>query len=392
MKKEQSKLLTIVSVIALLVGSSTGFLGGFLAASINKGDDDGISGLVKQDVQVVEEESAIIDAAETASDSVVSVVVSKDVTVFDEYFFNPYSDDPFGYFNDEDLETEEKQVSAGTGFIVTGDGLVVTNRHVIDTQDANYAVYLNDGTRLEAKLLEADTLLDIALLQIDSDQEFKPLDLGASSELKVGQRVIAIGNALGQFSNSVSSGIVSSLSRDITAVGSESTIEDLIQTDAAINPGNSGGPLLDINGNVVGVNVAVADAENIGFAIKIDVVKDLLERFESTGSIARPVLGVRYRTITSEYAEQEDIVVDYGALIVGSNRRSEVGIVPGSPAEEADLEVGDIILEIDGVKLDEDNSLAEVIQNKFYGDEIEIKFLREGEEKNVNVELFQIEE
>lgn len=394
--KKTNKLFYVLQIFLLIIISGlSGFGGSFLFSKINTSNTSDASSTkieVTENIKVVDEDSAVILVAEDASESVVSIVVTKDIPL--------YEDSPYTSFEDYFLEdnnrnqtgTEQRQVGAGTGFFVSSDGLIVTNRHVVDAEDAGYTVILNDGARFEAEVLGRDTLLDIAFLEVkDVSQEFNPLNLGKSDSLKVGQKVIAFGNALGEFSNSVSLGIVSGLGRNIVASdqsgGNSSRLYDVIQTDASINFGNSGGPLLDIQGNVIGVNVAVAtQAENISFAIPIDYVADLIDRLNKSGNIERPLLGVRYQMINAEIAADLDISVEYGALISAGNSR-ETSIVKDSPADIAGLKEDDIILEIDSTKLNEDNPLFNVVQSKRKGDIINLKILRGEKEIEIKVKL-----
>jgi serine protease Do len=231
-------------------------------------------------------------------------------------------------------------------------------------------------------------------LKIEKDREitkegefrqkpFKVLKLGNSDNLQIGQTVIAIGNALGEFRNTVSVGVISGLGRTITASGGGliETLEDVIQTDAAINKGNSGGPLLNLKGEVIGVNVAMAqEAQNIGFAIPINRAKKAITQVKTLGKIVYPFLGVRYILVTPEIQEERNLPVDYGALIVKGESPQEPGVIPGSAADKAGLREGDIILEVDGQKITPQNSLAKVIQTHNPGDKIVLKILREKKE------------
>jgi serine protease Do len=393
--KSNSKFALVLITTSLIISSTTGIIGGFVGYKIaENGLDSSINDVIETDVQVVKEESAIIDVADKASDSVVSIVITKDVPLYENRTreFDPFNDDLYDFYLEnqerEQIGTEERQVGAGTGFIVSDDGLIITNKHVVETEDVSYTVIANNGEKYEAEILAIDTLLDIALVKIDA-QDLPALNLGTSADLKVGQTVIAIGNSLGEFSNTVSSGIVSGLSRDIMAGNSQGAstelLTDVIQTDAAINFGNSGGPLLDVSGNVIGVNVAIAnDAQNIGFAIPVDHIRDLLKRYEETGSIERPLLGVRYRLLTEE--EMEELNLDHGAKIIDGNEENP-SIIKDSPADKAGLKDNDIILEINGEKITEERPLFNIIQEKYKGDELELKILREDEELTVEAIL-----
>lgn len=383
-------LLFITSFIAF----TSGIAGAWLMLRLNNRlgfANDGNSSPNINNVQITREDSEIINVAEQASPAVVSIVVTKDLPRYESYYRN------FGLTPDED-ELQQQQVGAGSGFIISEDGLIVTNRHVVSDVEANYTVVLNDGSKLDAKVIGRDTVLDIAIVKVETDKQLSVLKLGESASIKVGQTVVAIGNSLGEFSNTVSTGIISGLSRSIIAGDRSGSggerLEGVIQTDASINPGNSGGPLLDISGNVIGVNVAIAqDAENIGFAIPIDGVKQVVDSVNEFGEIVRPYIGVRYQEVTPELAKQNNLPVEYGAWIVPQtgqaqgSQSSEPAIIPDSPAAKAGLRAGDIILEINGVKLQGDVSLQSEVQKYKVGDTVEVKLLRGDNEQTVNVTL-----
>ena len=388
----------VFGVFVILFSCFAGLVGGYVGTRINPGASlsDAINS-ISQDVRVTNEESAIIEVADKASPSVVSIVISEEVPVYEDYNYNPYEDNPF--FRNFSIPqrrqtgTEEQEVGEGSGFIISDSGLIATNKHVVESEDASYTVIMNDGTKYDAKVLARDTLIDIAFLKIEATG-LTPLTLGTSSNLKVGQTVIAIGNALGEFSNSVSSGIISGLKRNITAGDSnganQEQLNNVIQTDASINLGNSGGPLLNINGEVIGVNVAIAqDAQNVGFAIPVDVVKDILDRMGEDGTISRPILGVRYLQITADVKEENNLSVDYGALVQRGSTESAVAVIPGSPADKAGVRENDIILEIDGVKITSENGLQSQIASHKIGDQVKLKILRGGQELELTVTLDQ---
>ena len=249
----------------------------------------------------------------------------------------------------------------------------------------------NDGKKYTAKILAADSTLDVAILKIEG-KEFPYLSFADSDTIKLGQTAIAIGNALAEFQNSISMGIVSGLSRSITAGdgsgGSTEQLEGVIQTDAAINAGNSGGPLLDIRGNVIGVNVAVQNnAENIGFALPSNMVKGIADSVRQYGEITRPYLGVRYTQITDAIKKKNDLSVDYGVLISQGATDDELAVIPGSPADKAGIVENDIILEIDGVKLEDGKSLTSIIRQKKVDQTITLKIQHRGDEKEIKVQL-----
>ncbi|PIS05336.1 MAG: hypothetical protein COT81_01630 [Candidatus Buchananbacteria bacterium CG10_big_fil_rev_8_21_14_0_10_42_9] len=352
------------------------------------------------DGSLVTQETFVVEAVKRANPAVVSVIISKDVPIYEQYYenVNPFGDDFFGFqipqLRQRQNGTEKREIGGGSGFLVSADGLIITNKHVVVAQDAEYAVFTSDGESYEAEILARDPFFDLAVMKIKGD-DFPYLEFADSSEIQLGQSVIAIGNALSEYRNSVSVGIVSGLSRNIvagTGFGQFEQIEEVIQTDAAINPGNSGGPLLNLSGKVIGVNVAVAGgAENIGFSIPSNKVKSIVDSVIETGRIVRPYIGVRYQTITESLAEANGLPYDYGALIVRGETSEELAVIPGSPANKAGLEENDIILEIDGVKLDE-RSLASVIRDKQVSDTITLKVYQKGEEREVRITLEELSE
>ncbi len=350
-------------------------------------------------------EQAVIDAVQKASPAVVSIVISKDVPIIEQcpQSFSPFSNLPpefqqffgnnFGGGNFQTYVpcqkgTQKQEVGGGSGFIVSSDGLIITNKHVVSDTSADYTVFLNDGKKYTAKVLARDPVQDLALIKIDATG-LPTVSLGNSDGLKLGQTTIAIGNALGEFRNTVSVGVLSGLSRTITASGAtygSETIQGVMQTDAAINPGNSGGPLLDLNGDVIGINTAiVSGAQNIGFAIPINQAKKDIQSVKESGVIQTPYLGVRYLTVDSSMAKQQNLPVDYGALLRGDN--TGPAIVPGSPADKAGLEAEDIILEVNGTKVDSTNTLISLINQYSVGDTITLKVERAGKTLDIPVTL-----
>jgi serine protease Do len=334
----------------------------------------------------------IADMVSEVNNAVVSVVVTKDVPVYERYF---EQFDPWGFFSIPRVResgTKEREVGGGSGFIVSNDGLIVTNNHVVSDTDARYSVLLNDGTVYTVDVLARESDMDIAILKINQpiDTALTYLTFAESSELRLGQTVVAIGNALAEFQNSVSVGVVSGLSRSIIASdewGRSEQLDQVIQTDAAINPGNSGGPLLNLEGNVVGVNVATSrGADNIGFALPSEVVKTALDSVKQYGEIVRPFLGVRYSTITPRLVKINNLPVEYGVLIVRGQNESEVAVMSGSPAEKAGITENDIILSIDGEEL-RDKDLSALLRSKAVGQEITLVVLQKGEEKTIKITL-----
>jgi S1-C subfamily serine protease len=311
---------------------------------------------------------------------VVSVDVTKDI---EQLYFTPFGEFPF------ERRIERKEIGGGTGFIISSDGMILTNKHVVLDKEADYTVLTNDGRKFPAEVLARDPVQDLAIIKIQANN-LPVVKLGDSSNLQIGQTVIAIGNALGEFRNTVSVGVISGLGRTVTATGGGmvETLEDIIQTDAAINKGNSGGPLLNLKGEVIGINTAMAfGAENIGFAIPINKAKRAIEQVKTIGKIVYPFLGIRYVLITKEIQQEHNLPVDYGAWIVRGDRLGETAIFPGSAAEKAGLREGDILLEFNYEKITPENSLAKIILKYNPGDKVVLKILRNGKEKIVNVTL-----
>ncbi|MDQ5952430.1 MAG: Protease Do [Patescibacteria group bacterium] len=342
------------------------------------------------------EHSDIVNVVEAASPAVVSIVITKDVPIIEKYY--DQQTDPFGGIfgglyqipQYRQNGTEEKEVGGGSGFLVTEDGYVVTNAHVVSDPEAKYTAFLNDGSEFAAEVVATDTLLDIAVLKIEGN-DFSYLEFGDSAAIKSGQSVIAIGNALGEFRNTVSVGVVSGLSRSITASngsGESEQLTNIIQTDAAINPGNSGGPLLDLSGRVVGVNVAASagGAENIGFALPANAVKNTVDSIRENGRVIRAYLGVRFLTINEAIQKQNGLSVDHGALVVRGSQ-GELAIIPGSPADKAGLEENDIILKIENEEVNEEHPLNVVLQQYKVGDKVKLHILHDGDEKDVYATL-----
>lgn len=341
----------------------------------------------EEKIKIVSEESLVIEVVDKVSPAVVTVGIKKTQQVINpfESFF-----DPFGFFGIPGQQNQEENIEQdiGSGFILSADGLIATNKHVVSDTDASYRVITKDNEELEVKKIYRDPSVDLAILKVDPPAKgLQPIKLGDSSQLKVGQFVIAIGTALGEFRQTVTTGVISGLGRGITAgdpfFGSSEKLENVIQTDAAINPGNSGGPLLNSSGQVIGVSVAMSQAgENIGFAIPINVVKDALENFNKTGQFNRAMLGVNYKIISRDLALLNDL--PEGAYVVE--------VVANSAADAAGIKKGDIITKVDNEKITEDNSgLAKIIQSKKVGEQIKIELWRNGKNQEVVVTLRQAE-
>jgi len=324
--------------------------------------------------KILNEESVVIDAAEKASGSVVTISAETPQQRILQF-------SPFGGFSQRVQGGEPQDI--GTGFIVARNGLIVTNKHVVSEVGVKYKVITKDNKEYDAREIHQDPSNDIAIIKIDASN-LSPVELGDSSNLKVGQFAIAIGTALGEFRHTVTTGVISGLGRGITAgsafEGYVEKLDDVIQTDAAINPGNSGGPLLNSAGQVIGINVAVASqAQNIGFAIPINIVKDALDQFAKTGKFAtKPYLGVEYQMVGKQAAVLNN--VPQGAYVVR--------VVAGSPAETAGIQPDDIITKFDGEEIkDENGGLADMISKKNAGQNISLEVWRNGETHTISVTL-----
>lgn len=337
--------------------------------------------LVSEDtekVKVMTEESVVIDSVKKVGPSVVTIVEDLPLQTQESLDLGPFS--IFGF--DEPSATDPEPRNIGTGFIVSSDGLIVTNKHVVSDPEADYQILTSDDKRYNVLQIYRDPLNDIAILKVNANG-LKPADLGDSSNLQVGQFVIAIGTALGDFRNTVTTGVISGLGRGVTAgspfEGFAERLDNVIQTDAAINPGNSGGPLLNSSSQVIGVNTAVASsAQNIGFALPINVIKESLQNFNQGGQFNRAFLGVSYRMIDSETAIINDVVA--GAFIDS--------ISANSPASQAELERGDIITHLNNKRLEKDKfELSTAVSQNKIGDRITLKVWREGQTRDVVVTL-----
>ncbi|MFA4834350.1 MAG: trypsin-like peptidase domain-containing protein [Patescibacteria group bacterium] len=275
---------------------------------------------------------------------------------------------------------EKAELGSGTGFLISADGLILTNKHVANAGGGKgeYRIILSDGKKYYAQLIGNDPLKDLAVLKI-FDKNLPYVELGDSDKLQVGATVIAIGNALGLYQNSVTKGIVSGLGRSLEAsdqAGNAEALDNVIQTDAEINLGNSGGPLIDLSGKVVGVNVAVDQSGSaIGFAIPVNDAKPVIKSVREIGRIVRPRLGVLYTMITPEIREQEKLTRDAGALLMKGEDGSPA-VLPDSPGAKAGLEAGDIIFEVNAIKVEGNNTLLSILQKYKPGDKIGLKIQR----------------
>ncbi|MBI3624280.1 trypsin-like peptidase domain-containing protein [Candidatus Saccharibacteria bacterium] len=356
-------------ILFLLLSIGGGFLGGWLETKHSQQTSQSIA-----NQKIVSTESQIINSIDkTIGPSVVSINVTSQTTSQDLFF---------------GFAQPIQQVSAGTGFIISSDGVIITNRHVLPAGLTSVSITLSDGTKLDNVNVIGRTAdndpLDIAFLKVKDTKgkKLQPAKLGDSTKVQVGDRVIAIGNALGQFQNTVTSGIISGFGRNLQASnssnGGSESLQDLFQTDAAINEGNSGGPLVNINGEVIGINTAVAggQAQNIGFAIPINDAQGLIKSVLQQGKLLRPYLGVRYVPLTDDYAYQYNLSVKRGAYIAPSS--GQPSIIPGSPAEKAGLKEKDIITKVDATTIDENHSLTSALSSKSVGDIVTLTVVRDG--------------
>ena len=343
----------------------------------------------KRSVEEKQKVSPIIEIVKKVCPAVITIVISKDLPKVEGFYFLPFDNQQFA-MPKLNKKKERTKIGGGSGFIVSSDGYVITSSHVVVEPEADYTVILEPEKRCSAKVVSRDPINDIAILKI-TGKNFPYLEMGDSDKIDLGETVIAVGNALGEFHDSISVGVVSGLSRYITALsnfaGRTESLRGLIQTDAAINPGNSGGPLIDIQGKVIGINTAVVmGAQNIGFAIPINYVKNDLQEVKKFGKVKRPFLGVKYILLNKEIAEKNKLSKDYGALVVRETF-GEPAVLKGGSAEKAGLKEYDIILECNKEKITEKNSLAQILQKFKVNDEIYLKVLRDKKEINIKARL-----
>lgn len=327
------------------------------------------------------DKSPVIEVAKRVCPAVITIVVSKDLPKIEGFFLFPYGEGGVIMPQIKKGGKEKTKIGGGSGFIISPEGLILTSNHVVADPDADYTIFLEPTKKYPAKILARDPMNDVAILKIEG-QNFPCLELADSNKIELGQQVVAVGNALGEFHDTVSAGIISGLSRYITAFSGldqkASRLRGLIQTDAAINPGNSGGPLVDLDGKVIGINTAVVmGAQNIGFAIPISYAKEDLEEIKKYGKIRVPFLGIKYIILNKEISEKNKLPVDYGALIL-RDTLGESAIIPGSAADKAGIKEYDIILEINGQKVTMENSLSDILQKSKIdiNEEISLKILR----------------
>jgi len=337
--------------------------------------------------------SPVVEVVKKITPAVVSIIISKDLPRIKRYYIQPF-DEFSGVFEPPITQYRQEghqkvKLGGGSGFFVSPDGIILTNRHVVASPNVDYTIVTYDSKEYPAEIVARDPVNDVAIIKPKNtkNKKFSVLELGNSDKIDLGQDVIAIGNALGTFQNTVSTGVVSGLSRFITAQdglsGHTAQLRGLVQTDAAINPGNSGGPLVDFDGKAIAINVAIVHgAQNIGFAIPVNNAKKDIEDLKKHGRIIQSFMGIRYiiinKALQEEFAQRFNIQipVDYGALIIREPGAGDSAVVPGSPADKAHLTENDIVLEFNKVKVDEKNPLQELIYKCQPGDIIEVKILR----------------
>lgn len=383
-------------VFVLVIGLLGGYGGALLQQHVS--DSDLVTSSLSGQKKIVTSEGQLVsNIAKNVGPSVVSVNVSIDQS--------SSQSNTYGFFG---FAAPQQEQAAGTGIIINSAGYILTNRHVVPTGTTKVSVTLNDGTELDDVTVVGRTnqtdSLDVAILKINDTKGHKlaPATLGDSSQVAVGDEVVAIGNALGQFQNTVTSGIISGYGRSITASSSDSNnsygtssstsdsenLDDLFQTDAAINEGNSGGPLVNLNGQVIGINTAIAsDSQNIGFAIPINDVKGLVQSVLSTGKFARPYLGVRYIPLTADIAKQYNLSVNNGAYVAPPADSSVPSVVAGGPADQAGIQVGDIITKVNGTAVDENYSLTSLLGKYQPGDKVKLTVVNGSKTRTVTVTL-----
>jgi len=337
--------------------------------------------------------SPIVEIAKKVCPAVITVIVSKDLPKAENFYSFPFGGKEFimpKFEKGEKGKVEKMQIGGGSGFIVSENGYVFTSNHVVSDTTADYTVILNPKHKYPAKVLSRNPINDTAVLKIEG-KDFPYLELADSNKIELGEEVVAVGNALGEFSDTLSAGIVSGLSRFITAFGGidhqMQNLRGLIQTDAAINPGNSGGPLVNMEGKVIGINTAmIMGAQNIGFAIPINYAKKDFEEVKKYGKIIVPFLGVKYVLISKEMAEANKLPVNDGALVV-REALGESPVVKGSAADRAGVKEWDIIIECNGEKITMKNPLANILQKCKIGSETTLKVLRDKKEITLKVKL-----
>lgn len=360
-----SKYLAL-AIIFLALSFGAGLGGGYLASRF--GDTANRTVIADGNAVVSQEEEDISTVASKVGPSVVSIMTKTQAQ---------------SYFGTQTVD------GAGTGIIISKDGYILTNKHVISDSQSVTVVSSDGTTYSDVKVVGTDPLNDLAFLKINGVNDLTAATLGDSSSVRIGQKVVAIGNSLGEYQNTVTSGIISGTGRPVTASESSSgateTLTDLLQTDAAINPGNSGGPLTNLSGQVIGINTAVAeDAQGIGFAIPINSSKGIVKNLLKTGKVERPYIGVNYVTITPEVTKQYNLSVKKGAYV---HSDSGSAVMSGSPADKAGVKDGDIITKVGDIEVGERGSVASLVSEYSIGETVQLTILRDGKTITVDVTL-----
>jgi len=337
--------------------------------------------------------SPIVKIAKKICPAVITIIASKDLPQIEEFYFLPFKGEKVAFPKKMNDSKQQTKIGGGSGFIVSKDGYVLTCNHVVEDFEADYTVILEPEKRYKAKVMSRDPLTDTAVLKIEGGNNLPFLKLGNSDNVELGETVLAVGNPLGEFEDTLSMGIVSGLSRKITAYSGTPTtskatsLRGLIQTDAAINPGNSGGPLVNMAGEAIGINTAmVMGAENIGFALPINYIKEDLAEVKLEGRVKRAYLGIKYVLLNEQIAKANKIDCNLGALVV-REMFGEPAVAKGSSADKAGVKEYDIILEINGKKITQDNTLNDAIAQCAIGENIHILVLRNGEEFSLETVL-----
>ena len=378
MKSEKETWVIVMLCLAVFFGSLSGGVTAILVSGTT-----GIFSAVGRDLVGALSEQAGLQALQAEEQATIAVVQSVTPSVVSILI------------EETALDGQRYEVGGGTGFFVSADGLILTNKHVVSDDVASYVVVTSDGVEHDATVLAKDLFLDLAVVKIDGS-DYQAVSLGDSDALKIGQTVIAIGNSLAEFENSATKGIISGIDRTITAgswmSGDEEVIEQAIQTDAAINQGNSGGPLINLKSEVIGINTAISvEGQSLGFAIPINVAKSVISDVIAEGRIVRPWLGVRYNMIDKELKQEFDLTESQGALIMLEDSGSGDTVIDGSPADKAGLKPGDVIIFVDGVALSNQHSLGIVINQYDPGDVIVLLIHRDGQEQTISVTLEEVD-
>ncbi len=394
-KNAQSRPLVVFLLIISFLSGIIGGVGGMavlstsptLQKSLGIKTDNGVSFQSgKTETLTVKEDSSTITAVKKVSPSVVSVIFTKDVAITNPFYFG------FG----ADPSSVQQQQGGGTGFIITSDGLIATNKHVANVSGAKYSIITQDGKKYDAQVKSLDPINDFAILKIEANN-LPTVEFGNSEDLEIGQRIIAIGNALGEFQNTVTAGVISGKERSITASDSSGSngegLYGLLQTDAAINEGNSGGPLINLKGQVIGINTATAakgTAEGLGFAIPVNSIKFAIDSIKKNGKIVRPYMGVVTVAVDKKIAAMKGLSEDKGALVYGDPTRNISAVVKDSPADKAGIKQGDVILKINNDTIDVNKSLQSILAKYQPGDEVTITISRDNKESTLKLKLGEV--